>query len=220
VPGPDQDQDQVKGAPRPAGLAPLERGTERAEGRLADAEAEPSSGQTDADSLVHLQHAAGNAAVTSMLAPQESSPGDLVRSVVDSPGDRLDSETASVVGSALGRDFSGVQVHQGPEAAASAQAVGAEMFASGDHIVAPRGLETRTSEGLFKTVHEFVHIGDQQDGSVDGTETEDGLKISDPSDRFEQKADAVAAEAVAEREGQLGSSGPAEGLGGVGGPRG
>jgi hypothetical protein len=136
-----------------------------------------------------------------MLQP---SPGDLVRSVVNSPGQTLDSETASTVTSALGRDFSGVRVHQGPEAAASARAVGAEMFASGQHVVAPRGLETRTEEGLFNTVHEFVHIGDQLDGSVDGTVTPDGLKISDPSDRFEQKADHIASEAVAEQFGPTG----------------
>ena len=134
-------------------------------------------------------------------------PGDLVRSVVSSPGRSLDPQTSSVVGSALGRDVSGVRLHEGPEAAASASAVGAELYASGQHVVAPHGLDTRSDEGLFKTVHEFVHIGQQASGPVDGTATADGLKISDPSDRFEQEADAVAGQAVAARSGLDGPSG-------------
>jgi hypothetical protein len=195
------EQEQEKAAPRPAGLAPLERGPDRTSTQENNPAGASAPELSDVAGLRHLQQTAGNAAVASMLEPSSPTPGDLVRSVVDSPGEHIDTETASVVSSVLGRDFSGVQVHRGPEAAASAQAVGAEMYASGQHVVAPRGLETRTTEGLFQTVHEFVHIGDQQDGSVDGTVTADGLKISDPSDRFEQRADAVAAQAVAERLG-------------------
>ena len=81
----------------------------------------------------------------------------------------------------------------------------------------PNGLDTRSDEGLFKTVHEFVHIGQQASGPVDGTATADGLKISDPSDHFEQEADAVAGQAVAARSGldapSAGATGGGAGLG-------
>ncbi|MDQ6783001.1 MAG: DUF4157 domain-containing protein [Actinomycetota bacterium] len=159
------------------------------------------AGAIDSDGMLRLQQTAGNAAVSSLMGSPAPTPGDRVRSVVSSPGQALDHQTSSVVGSALRRDVSGVRLHQGPEAAASARAVGAELYASGRHVVAPEGLDTRTDEGLFKTVHELVHIGQQADGPVAGTVTGDGLQISDPSDRFEQEADAVAGQAVAHRGG-------------------
>ncbi|MGH9056615.1 MAG: eCIS core domain-containing protein [Acidimicrobiales bacterium] len=161
----------------------------------------PAGGETESErdaragGLLDLQQNAGNAAVTSMLQP---TPGDLVRSVVGSPGRPLDSTTASFVRSAAGHDPSGIRVHDGPQAAAAASSVQAEMFASGNHLVAPSGLDVSTAEGAFKTVHEVHHIVSQQaHGPVAGTVTDDGLKISDPSDRFEREADAVAAQAVA-----------------------
>ncbi|MDQ2725811.1 MAG: DUF4157 domain-containing protein [Actinomycetota bacterium] len=177
------------------------------------------AGTIDAGGMVRLQQTAGNAAVSSLMEGTAPTPGDLVRSVVNSPGRALDHETSSVVGSALGRDVSGVRLHDGPDAAASARSVGAELYASGQHVVAPQGLDTRTDEGLFKTVHEFVHIGQQTAGPVDGTLTGDGLKISDPSDHFEQEADVVASRAVAGRSGfdGLSSGGAGGGAGGAGG---
>ncbi|MGH9115302.1 MAG: eCIS core domain-containing protein [Acidimicrobiales bacterium] len=169
-------------------------------------------GTVEAGGLLHLQQTAGNAAVTSMLSP---TPGDLVRSVVGSPGRPFDSAAAAFVRSASGHDPSGIRVHEGPDAAAAARSVDAEMFASGSHLVAPRGLDVTTAEGAFKTVHEVHHIVSQQaHGPVDGTVTADGLKISDPSDRYEQEADDVAARAVA------GASGPGAGTVVEGGPAG
>ena len=160
------------------------------------------AGFLDPAGALRLQRSAGNAAVTSMLSgPSEPSPGDLVRSVVSSPGRPLDHQTSSVVSSVLGRSVSGVQVHEGAEAAASAKAVDAEMFVSGNHVVAPQGLDVRSDEGLFKTVHELVHTDQQARGSVAGTTTADGLKISDPSDSYERQADTLAGQAVASRGG-------------------
>ncbi len=148
------------------------------------------------DRMLELQQTAGNAAVASTLAP---SPGDRVRSVVNSPGRPLDSTTSDFVRSATGTDPSSVRLHEGPEALDAARSVDAEMFASGTHLVAPRGLDVTTREGAFKTLHEVHHIVNQQaKGPVDGTETGDGLKISDPSDSFEREADEVAARGVAE----------------------
>ena len=141
-----------------------------------------------------MQKQAGNSAVASVLAPSR---GDLVRSVIDSPGRPMDSGVVDMVRGATGDDASGIQVHEGPDAAEAAHSVEAEMFASGNHIVAPKGLDITTREGAFKTVHEVHHIVNQQaKGPVEGTDTGDGLKISDPGDRHEQEADQAAARAV------------------------
>jgi hypothetical protein len=203
--GPDKKIDESPGGSPAA--APAHQAEEHQTADAIHATDVPAAqaGALDADGMLRLQQTAGNAAVSSMMASPAATPGDLVRSVVSSPGRSLDAQTSSAVSSALGRDMSGVQVHDGPEAAASASAVGAEMYASGSHVVAPRGLDVRTDEGLFKTVHEFVHIGQQASGPVAGTPTADGLSISDPSDHFEQEADRVASQAVADRSG-LGAS--------------
>jgi len=193
---PGYEQDLEKGGARPAGYVPLERDRPpQEEIHTAEGPAlSPETSDADAGSVFRLQQAAGNAAVSSMLAP---TPGDLVRSVVDSPGRPLESSTRSFVESSLGQDASGIRVHEGPEAAAAARSVDAELFASGNHLVAPSGLNVTTQEGAFKTLHEVHHIVNQQaKGPVDGTETADGLKISDPSDHFEQEADEAAAQAV------------------------
>ena len=174
----------------PAGHAPLARGR-----RLEPAGPQPdaASSKHDPDTL-EMQQTAGNAAVASVLNP---TPGDLVRSVVDEPGRPIDGAVVDLVKDATGDDASGIQVHEGEEAAAAASAVDAEMFASGRHIVAPKGLDVTTREGAFKTVHEVHHIVNQQaKGPVEGTETADGLKISDPGDRHEREANAAAARAV------------------------
>ena len=157
----------------------------------------------DPGGLLHLQQTAGNRAVTSMLSPAPApTPGDLVRSVVGAPGRPMESSARDMVRSATGQDPGGIEVHDGPQAQAAAESVGAEMFASGNHIVAPRGLDVTTREGAFKTVHEVHHIVNQQArGPVEGTDTADGLRISDPGDRHEREADQAAAAAVADHFG-------------------
>ena len=181
--------DGLAGASGPAGHAPLMHGR-----RPDQAPAPPiKSDEPEVDGL-EMQKRAGNSAVSSVLAPSR---GDLVRSVIDGPGRPIDSGVVDMVRDTTGDDASGIQVHDGPEAAEAAHSVEAEMFASGNHIVAPKGLDVSTREGAFKTVHEVHHIVNQQaKGPVEGTETGDGLKISDPGDRHEQEADHAAAKAV------------------------
>ncbi len=188
--------DAMAGSNGPAGHAPLQGGSRPTLNAFEPAHDEPSQERSQPGAepgLSRLQQGAGNAAVSSML----SSPGDLVRSVVSAPGRPLDSSTSRFVQTATGRDPSGIQLHEGPQAAEAARSVGAEMFASGPHLVAPKGLDVTTMEGAFKAVHEVHHIVNQQaHGAVEGTETSDGLKISDPGDRHEREADAAAAAAV------------------------
>lgn len=179
------------GAQGPAGHAPL-LPARRPE--LTAPEPQTEHDGSDRGPAMKMQHTAGNAAVSSMLGPR---PGDLVRSVVKSPGRPMDPAAVQMVRDATGSDASGIQVHDGPKAAAAARSVNAEMFASSNHLVAPNGLDVTTREGAFKTIHEVHHIVNQQaKGPVEGTETDDGLKISDPGDRHEREANMVAAQAV------------------------
>jgi hypothetical protein len=177
------------GAAGPAGHTP--RSERPPAARRADRPPPPGSGALD------LQAAAGNSAVAGVFGRGRAG---VVRSVLAGPGRPVGPEVVELVRDTTGADASGVTVHEGPEAAEAADAVGASMFASGRHIVAPGGLDVTTREGVFRTVHEVHHVVNQQaKGPVDGTDTGDGLRISDPDDRFEREADAVAAAAVAER---------------------
>jgi hypothetical protein len=204
VPGPEHLQEEGRSS---APLAVEQRGEEVAGPGPAHDAAAAHAGRLDPDSALRLQRSAGNAAVTSLV---ESAPtaGDLVRDVVSSPGRPLDTPTSSLLSTAVGHDVSAMRVHDGPDAAASARAVDAEMYLSGQHLVAPGGLDVRSDEGLFKTVHEAAHFTQQARGPVAGTLTGDGLSISDPADSFEQHADSVAAHAVASRQAG-GAAGPA-----------
>ncbi|MDA8048050.1 MAG: DUF4157 domain-containing protein [Actinomycetota bacterium] len=180
-----------------AGRAPLRRTRGADAGAAGPAPAE--RGGRDVEGL-GLQEKAGNRAVGAMLSPSR---GDLVRHVIGSPGRSMEPGVAAVVQKATGADPSRIRVHDGPDAARAARAVGAEMFASGPHLVAPSGLDVTTREGAFKTIHEVHHIVNQQaKGPVEGTDTGDGLRISDPGDRHEQEADAVARAAVGRRFGR------------------
>ena len=152
--------------------------------------------QDDADAL-DLQSQAGNAATAASLG---QSRGDLVRSVLSEPGQAIGQDVVDLVRDTTGGDASGIVVHDGPQAGRAADSVDAKMFASGNHIVAPDGLDVTSKEGVFGTVHEVHHILEQQSkGPVAGTDSGDGLSISDPSDSFEQEADAAGAAAVEQR---------------------
>lgn len=189
--------DPVAGHAGPAGHAPLLRPQGSVVHEPSNVEGvnqAPAHEDSGSGSISQLQQGAGNAAVSSMLSP---TPGDLVRSVISSPGRSLDSSTSRFAQSAIGKDTSAIRLHDGPEAESAARSVDAEMFAAGNHLVAPKGLDVTSTEGAFKAVHEIHHIvGQQAHGEVEGTVTDDGLKISDPADRHEREADSVAAEAV------------------------
>jgi hypothetical protein len=194
----------VAGMSGPAGHAPILAGRRSERTREPDLDGGGRRGR-DPDAL-EMQQTAGNAAVSSMLAPTR---GDVVRSVVGRPGRPMDGDVVKMVRDATGDDASGIEVHEGDEAAEAARSVDAEMFASGTHIVAPKGLDVTTREGAFKTVHEVHHIVNQQaKGPVEGTETSDGLKISDPGDRHEREANRVAAKAVDKHFGTSVAAGP------------
>ena len=81
---------------------------------------------------------------------------------------------------AFGRhDISGIHAHTGGDAAASAHAMGASAYATGNHVVLG-------SSDLHTVAHEAAHVVQQRAG----VSLKDG--VGDAGDRYEQHADAVA----------------------------
>jgi Domain of unknown function (DUF4157) len=142
-------------------------------------------------SLLSLQRTAGNAAVAQLLQGQR--PGEDIDTspVLDvvgkGKGRPLDSRLRSDMEALFGQDFSQVRVHTGPQAAASASSVSAEAYTVGDEIVFGEGRFSRRT-----LAHELTHVVQQRAGPVSGVDTGRGVAVSEPSDRFEQEAQATA----------------------------
>ncbi|MFJ8314181.1 MULTISPECIES: DUF4157 domain-containing protein [unclassified Streptomyces] len=156
--------------------------------------------------LLTLQRTAGNAAVTRMVeeARHQHGPGcghrqsaqaavqrSAVHAVLRTPGRPLDDATRSDMEARLGADFSDVRIHTDSAARASASEVGAHAYTSGSHIVIGDG-----GTDKHTLAHELTHVIQQRQGPVAGTDNGSGLKVSDPSDRFEREAVANATRAM------------------------
>jgi hypothetical protein len=139
-------------------------------------------------SILHLQRTAGNAAVSRMLDDEPASP---VLDVVGRGGGRpLEPQTRTFMESRLGQDFGDVRVHTDGAAGASAKAISAHAYTVGSDIVFQSGhYEPDTPAGQRVLAHELTHVVQQRSGPVDGTPADGGIRISDPSDRFEQAAE-------------------------------
>ncbi|MFB7592232.1 DUF4157 domain-containing protein [Streptomyces sp. NPDC056169] len=111
--------------------------------------------------------------------------------VLRSSGSPLDDGTRADMESRLGADFSDVRVHDDSAARASAAEVGARAYTSGSHIVIGDGGGDRHT-----LAHELTHVIQQRQGPVSGTDNGSGLRVSDPSDRFEREAEANARRAL------------------------
>ncbi len=156
---------------------------ERAGRAPARPAASPSSagGSMSAQEIRALQRSAGNAAV--VQAVQRSAVHDVLRG----GGRPLDTGTRTDMEARLGADFSDVRVHDDSAAKASAAEVGARAYTSGSHVVIGEGGADRHT-----LAHELTHVIQQRQGPVAGTDHGNGLRVSDPSDRFEREAEANA----------------------------
>ncbi|WP_443072691.1 eCIS core domain-containing protein [Streptomyces sp. RPT161] len=158
-----------------------------------------STGWTPA-TVAALQRTAGNAAMQRALAHDQHTHGpgcghqevapvqrSTVPDVLRGPGKPLDDEVRADMEGRFGEDFSDVRVHTGPAAQRSAAEIGARAYTSGNHVVIGEGGADRHT-----LAHELTHVIQQRQGPVAGTDNGDGLKVSDPSDRFEREAEAQA----------------------------
>lgn len=139
--------------------------------------------------LLALQRSVGNAGVSAALDEQVSP----VHDVISSPGRPLDEPVRSDMEARLGHDFGDVRVHDDGAAQASAKAVNAHAYTVGSHVVFQRDAYAPDSAGGRQTLaHELTHVIQQRSGPVDGAEAGGGIRVSDPSDRFEREASANA----------------------------
>jgi hypothetical protein len=142
------------------------------------------------ETMLRLQRAVGNAGAASLADPA-------VPEVVASGGQALDPDTRSDMEGRLGHDFGDVRVHTDDKAHQSAQAVNAKAYTVGSHVVFQRSqFDPSSDAGRMTLAHELTHVVQQRNGPVEGTDTGGGVKVSDPSDRFEREAVATAERAV------------------------
>jgi hypothetical protein len=101
-------------------------------------------------------------AVSTTLAPP------IVHEVLRRPGQPLDVRTRHLVEPRLNYDFSGVRVHTGAHAEASAQSVNALAYTAGSHIVFNAAqYAPGTNEGLKLLIHELTHVVQQHSTGLD-----------------------------------------------------
>ncbi|CAL9325227.1 eCIS core domain-containing protein [Streptomyces sp. SudanB182_2057] len=184
--------------------------TTEADTRPAPARRAAAGPRTDAPGLAAFQAAAGNDAVVQMLRraghlpaePHQHGAGcgheqpevqrSAVHDVLRAPGRPLDQATRTDMETRLGADFSDVRIHSDAAARSSAAEVGARAYTSGSHVVLGEGGADRHT-----LAHELVHVIQQRQGPVAGTDNGSGLRVSDPADRFEREAEATARHALA-----------------------
>lgn len=186
---PEQEKDSVRQAQRTVGPD--------ADADRSDATAFAPGGPSAA-MILRLQRSVGNAAVAHMMALQRRS---AVRDVLDEPGQPLAEPTRKDMEARLGADFSQVRLHTDSAARQSADELGARAYTSGHHIVVGAdGIDQHT------LAHELTHVVQQRSGPVAGTDRGDGLRVSDPTDRFEREAEATAREVMAKPVGDSGQT--------------
>lgn len=146
--------------------------------------------------MLDLQRLAGNESVNAMLE-EEPSP---VREVVGSGGGSpLEPETRAFMERRLGHDFSDVRVHSGTKADESAHAINAQAYTVGTDVVFRAGrYAPETDAGRRVLAHELTHVVQQRAGPVAGTPVPGGIRLSDPTDAFEQAAERTAERAMSE----------------------
>jgi hypothetical protein len=148
--------------------------------------------------LVGLQRAAGNSGASALM-DEENSP---VHDVVASGGSPLPADVRTDMEGRFGADFGEVRVHTDGAAHESAKTVNAQAYTVGSNIVFQRDkYDPGSDAGRHMIAHELTHVVQQRSGPVDGTDAGGGVKISDPSDRFER-------EAVANADRMMSSSAP------------
>ncbi|MEU6806592.1 eCIS core domain-containing protein [Streptomyces neyagawaensis] len=149
--------------------------------------------------LLELQRHTDNGGCCDGPEPEDRRSGDApiqrstVHDVLRSPGKPLPEALRSEMEARLGANFRDVVIHDNAAAARSAVEVNADAYtANKNHIVVgPRGLNKRT------LAHELTHVEQQRAGAVAGTDNGNGLRVSDPSDRFERAAEANATRVMA-----------------------
>ena len=175
------------------GLAAHRRAPEAPAPERAPAPAVQRSPALDAAAVMHLQRAAGNQSVVQLLAGDEEAASPVQSVVGSGGGSPLPADTRAGMESAFGTSFGHVRVHTDDTASKSAEAVGAHAYTVGSDVVFRSGqYNPSTPTGQRTIAHELAHVVQQSKGPVDGTDAGGGIRVSSPSDRFEQAAEQTA----------------------------
>ncbi|MFE4331849.1 DUF4157 domain-containing protein [Streptomyces sp. NPDC056831] len=146
-----------------------------------------------------LQRAVGNSAVGSMLQRREEERSPVHDVVSSGGGQPLDTDTRTDLEGRMGADFSDVRIHTGSAAHESAKGVGAHAYTVGNNVVFQRdAYDPSSPQGRTTLAHELTHVIQQRNGPVEGAEAPGGIRVSDPSDRFEREAVANADRALSD----------------------
>ena len=173
--------------------------------RAAPIEARGPAAVQSAAGLLRLQRKIGNAGVAQLMGADDDRQS--IENATKAGGSPLDSQSRVQMESSFGTDFSSVRIHTGGEADASAKQLGAHAYTVGDDVVFANGrYEPDSPTGQRTLAHELTHVVQQRSGPVDGNDTGGGVKVSHPSDRYEQAAEAMADHVVA---GRMAESAPA-----------
>jgi hypothetical protein len=169
-----------------SGLRPKADRVERVDQDLLGRAA--TAGRTDVlgpAGLLGLQRTIGNADTTALIEEGRSP----VHDVINSGGAPLPTDTRADMEARFGQNFGDVRVHTDAAAHESAKSVNAQAYTVGSSIVFQRDNYDPASEsGKHMLAHELTHVVQQRSGPVDGTDTGNGVRVSDPSDRFEREA--------------------------------
>ncbi|HEY5879826.1 MAG TPA: DUF4157 domain-containing protein [Nakamurella sp.] len=161
---------------------------------LVQAAAAGRSDVLDGSGILGLQRAIGNAGVGALLESEPAEDRSPVHQVVNSGGGSpLTPDLRDEMQGRLGHDFSDVRVHTDSAAHDSAKSVNAHAYTVGSNVVFQRDkFDPSSVEGKTMLAHELTHVVQQRSGPVDGADAGGGIKVSDPSDRFEREASANA----------------------------
>jgi hypothetical protein len=175
----------------------------RNEGAEAAASLALAAGRTETlhpAALMHLQRSAGNDSVSALLSADQEEEPSPVRDVIGSAsGQPLDRPTRQFMEGRMGQDFGDVRVHTDASASDSARSVNAQAYTVGNDIVFQSGTYAPDSDaGRHVLAHELTHVVQQRSGPVEGTPAPGGIKISHPSDSFEQAAERNAGEVMSQ----------------------
>jgi hypothetical protein len=145
--------------------------------------------------LLDHQHSFGPSACVQRErdASHTHAPVSQLNDVLNAPGRPLDADTRASMEPRFGQDFSNVRVHTDDAAAESANALGANAFAAGNHIAFAHGqYAPQTETGSRLIAHELTHVV-QQGPAAGAMRRTDRFEIAGSTDDNEHAAEQIGA---------------------------
>lgn len=114
-----------------------------------------------------------------------------------SGGSKMDANTNARMSGAFGQDFSNVQLHTDGGASRVCRSIGANAFATGNHVYFAGGkYSPGSASGDHLLAHELTHTVQQSGGVVGRSIAKKGVTLGSPGDAYEVEADNVATAVV------------------------